>query len=141
MIDICITSEAISGGELPGWSSDEAAGAVASFVGLVRNRSGARPDSVVVRLEYEAYIPMAERELLQISQECKSQYGALRIVVHHRVGVLAIGDVAVSIVVWTAHRDEAFGGCRYIIEEIKKRVPIWKREVFEDGFEWVNAHP
>lgn len=84
---------------------------------------------------------MAIRELETIARECKERHGALSVVILHRVGVLHIGEVAVAIAVWTGHRAAAFEGCRYVIEEIKKRVPIWKKEVFDDGSAWVHPHP
>lgn len=120
---------------------DERSGATAVFLGTARNTSAERSDSRVTRLEYEAYIPMAEKELRAIADEAVEKFGALHVLVHHRIGVLALGDAAVSVVVSTAHRAAAFDACRFIIEELKKRVPIWKKEVFVDGAEWVNARP
>lgn len=122
-------------------ASVEGSGALATFIGVARASSSTHAGRVVMRLEYEAYVPMASRELRAIADECVSTFGALRCTAIHRIGVLEIGDIAVAIAVWTAHRAEAFGGCRYIIEEIKKRIPIWKREVFIDGTAWADGYP
>ena len=93
----------------------------------------------MLRLEYSAYDPMAEAECGRIVREAESQWDCV-IALKHRTGALQIGDVAVAIVAASAHRDEAFAACRYVIEEVKRRVPIWKREVFVDGtVEWVGA--
>jgi molybdopterin synthase catalytic subunit len=122
-------------------AGDAGSGAIALFIGTARNSSSAKPGDAVVRLEYEAYAPMAEREMLAIVDECVERFGIASAMVHHRVGALAIGEAAVVVAVGSPHRAAAFDGCRYIIEELKKRVPIWKKEVFNDGAEWVNARP
>ncbi len=110
-------------------------GGVACFLGLVRNHHGGR---AVLRLDYSAYGPMAEAECGRIVAEAESRWqvaAALR----HRTGSLAIGDTAVAVVVASAHRDEAFAACRYLIEEVKRRVPVWKREFYADGaVAWVD---
>ncbi len=141
MIDCRVTSSPLDSGALIAMASDAGAGAVALFIGTVRDSSSARAGHAVLRLEYEAYVPMAERELKLIAAEAAEQLGLLNVLVHHRIGVLAIGEAAVVVVVASPHRAAAFDGCRYVIEELKKRVPIWKREVFTDGTEWVNARP
>ncbi len=117
-------------------------GAVVSFVGTVRVSSGMadRPGEVV-RLEYEAFVPMAVAELGRIADEVEAAYQPSFLAVHHRIGVLDIGDAAVAIFVTTPHRDGAFEACRTLIEELKKRVPIWKKEVFADGASWVDPRP
>ncbi|MBL7988466.1 MAG: molybdenum cofactor biosynthesis protein MoaE [Chlorobi bacterium] len=117
------------------------AGAVATFVGLVRASSGSGREGRVERLEYEAYAPMAEAVIGEILAEAQAMFGILHGVVEHRVGELVVGDVAVVVAVATPHRAAAFDACRYVIEELKQRAPIWKREVFRDGAEWVNARP
>jgi molybdopterin synthase catalytic subunit len=94
----------------------------------------------VVRLEYEAYRPMAERALARIGEEVGSSHGA-RLAVVHRVGVLEPGDAAVVIAAAAAHRLPAFRACEECLERLKHEVPIWKREVFEDGSEWVGLGP
>ena len=92
-------------------------------------------------MEYEAYAPMAEAVIGEILAEAQAAFGILHGVVEHRVGELVVGDVAVVVAVATPHRAAAFDACRYVIEELKQRAPIWKREVFRDGAEWVNARP
>jgi molybdopterin synthase catalytic subunit len=141
MIECKVTSQPLDGGALFEGVGHAAAGAIALFVGTARNTSSERGDSDVMRLEYEAYVPMAEREMQAIVEEAVERFGAVNAIVHHRVGTLAIGDAAVVVAVSTPHRAEAFDACRFIIEELKKRVPIWKKEVFVDGAEWVNARP
>ncbi|HEX7336350.1 MAG TPA: molybdenum cofactor biosynthesis protein MoaE [Gemmatimonadales bacterium] len=111
-------------------------GGIASFLGTVRNHHGGR---AVARLEYSAYGPMVEAECARIVAEAQSRW-KVAVVLEHRIGVLQIGDTAVAVVAASPHRDEAFVACRYVIEEVKRRVPIWKREVYADGsVEWVGA--
>ncbi|MGE3802515.1 MAG: molybdenum cofactor biosynthesis protein MoaE [Candidatus Kapaibacterium sp.] len=142
MIETLIVSEPINPGRLVEWVVDPGVGGIASFVGTVRNSSGKRErGEQVERLEYEAYTPMAEGEMQKIAQEAVEKFGVVKVIVHHRVGVLQISEVAVCIAVGTPHRDAAFDACRYLIEELKKRVPIWKKEVFNDGAEWVDPRP
>ena len=113
-------------------------GAIATFIGTVRSSDGAR---AVVGLEYSAYNSMASKEMSDILREALAIAEGSEIVAVHRTGDLAVGDVCVMIAAAHAHRAAAFDACRYVIEEIKKRVPIWKRERFKDGSaEWVNAH-
>ena len=110
-------------------------GGHAAFVGTVRNHQGGRE---VVGLEYSAYEPMADAVCAAIVAEAERRWPVEAALVH-RVGALGIGDVAVAIVVGGGHRDEAFAACRFVIEEVKRRAPIWKRERYADGTEaWVN---
>jgi molybdopterin synthase catalytic subunit len=111
-------------------------GGVASFLGTVRDHHQGR---AVRGLEYSAYDQMAEAVCREILLEAAARW-PVRVTLRHRLGDLAIGDVAVAVVAAGGHRDEAFAACRYVIEELKRRVPIWKRETFVDGtVEWVNA--
>jgi len=111
-------------------------GGIACFLGTVRNHHGGRE---VLRLEYSAYAPMVEAECARIVAETESRW-QVAVALRHRIGRLEIGDAAVAVVVASAHRDEAFLACRHVIEELKRRVPIWKREVYADGaVEWVGA--
>lgn len=111
-------------------------GGVACFLGTVRNHHRGRQ---VLRLEYSAYGPMVEAECARIVAETEARW-QVAVALRHRIGGLAIGDAAVAVVVASAHRDEAFVACRHVIEELKLRVPIWKREVYADGaVEWVGA--
>ncbi len=111
-------------------------GGISCFLGTVRNHHRGRD---VLHLEYSAYPPMVEAECARIVAEAGSQWN-VAIALRHRLGRLEIGEVAVAVVAASAHRDEAFVACRYVIEELKRRVPIWKREYFADGsVEWVGS--
>jgi molybdopterin synthase catalytic subunit len=117
------------------------AGALVTFVGIVRNENVGRR---VLRLQYEAYEPMALREMQKLSAEAQSRFRIIRIALAHRVGMLEIGDASVAIAVSAAHRAEAFDACRFLIDRIKEIVPIWKKEFFEGGEVWVGcqtSHP
>jgi molybdopterin synthase catalytic subunit len=111
------------------------AGAVSVFVGVVRDRNEGRP---VVVLEYEAYASMAEAEMKRIAAEITAEIDGVRVAAVHRRGRLSVGDVAVVCVASAPHRDEAFRACRLLIDRIKARVPIWKREHGPDGAYWVG---
>ncbi|MFP4624451.1 MAG: molybdenum cofactor biosynthesis protein MoaE [Gemmatimonadota bacterium] len=116
---------------------DRGAGALVVFEGRVRDRAHGR---VVRSLSYEAYETLAVKEGERVLAEAREKYPILGAACVHRVGDLAIGDCAVWIGVTSAHRAEAFEACRYIIDEIKHRLPIWKKEFFEDGDSgWVNC--
>jgi molybdopterin synthase catalytic subunit len=110
-------------------------GGIALFVGVVRNHSEGR---TVDRLEYEAYMPMAEKEMARIAARLRERHPEARVLLRHRVGSLAIGDVAVVVVASAPHRAEAFAACREGIEAIKATVPIWKREFGPGGAVWVE---
>lgn len=112
-------------------------GASVLFVGTVRDINDGRD---VNGLEYTAYASMAERELAVIVTEAMQRWRGAEIVCEHRVGSLTLGDVAVVVAAAHGHRAEAFDACRYVIEELKKRVPIWKREHYADGdAAWVES--
>lgn len=111
-------------------------GAVVHFVGTVREWTRGRQ---TVYLEYEAYPEMAVAQMERIAREIDSQWPGTRVAISHRVGRLAIGEVSVVIAVGTPHRGDAFAACRYAIERLKQIVPIWKKEVWADGEEWVGA--
>jgi len=108
------------------------------FIGAVRASTKKKK---VVRLEFEAYDKMALSEMNRIAEEVFKKFSVQKILIHHRTGVLQVGDVPVVILVAAAHRDVTFEACRYAIDTLKQSVPIWKKEVFEDGEEWVAAHP
>lgn len=113
-------------------------GAVAFFAGVVRNENQGRP---VSGMEYEGYGEMAGKELAAIVGEAAERAGGGRVAAVHRLGRLAIGEVSVAIAVSAPHRAEAFDAARYIIEEIKKRLPVWKREHYVDrDAEWLEGH-
>lgn len=111
------------------------AGAVNTFIGTVRELTKGKR---TLHLEYEAYVPMAEKQLQQIGQEIDEQWPQARTAITHRVGRLEISDVAVVIAVSSPHRADAFEASRYAIERIKEIVPIWKKEYWEDGSAWIG---
>jgi molybdopterin synthase catalytic subunit len=111
-------------------------GGIALFVGVVRDHAGSRP---VTSLEYEAYEPMAEREIALLVSRVSARHPGTRLVIRHRVGRLAVGEVAVVVVAAAPHREEAFAACREGIEEVKARAPIWKREFGPGGASWVDG--
>lgn len=113
------------------------AGAIVTFVGVVRDHTGERK---VERLEYDAYVEMAERQLEVTAERAEAQWPVV-VAIHHRYGALDIGEAAVVIAVSSAHRPEAFEACRFVIEELKREVPIWKKEIGVDGSEWVGRGP
>ncbi|HLF20065.1 MAG TPA: molybdenum cofactor biosynthesis protein MoaE [Bacteroidota bacterium] len=111
-----------------------ASGAINAFIGTTRNHSRGR---AVKLLEYEVYEPMALRMMERIIQEAKSRWDIHDTAIVHRVGRVNVGEASVVIAVSSAHRDEAFEACRFLIDRLKQVVPIWKREFFEDGtIEW-----
>lgn len=113
------------------------AGGIVSFVGNVRNSARGHD---IEYLEYEAYPEMAEREMEKIATEASEKWPGTRVAIAHRVGHLEIGEAAVVVVAASAHRGEAFAACRFAIDTLKVRVPIWKREVASDGAYWVDDH-
>lgn len=132
-----VTNDPISLSDFFEGKLEESCGAMASFVGVVRNHHGERR---VKRLYYDCYQNMAEKEIRSIIEEIKREYPVKDIKVLHRVGWLEVGEVAVAIMVSSAHRDEAFSACRAVIDRIKERVPLWKKEVYlDDTFEWISC--
>jgi len=113
-------------------------GAVVLFEGVVRDHARGR---AVSSIDYEAYESMAQSELSAVLRGVEAEWPAVRAVVHHRIGTLVVGDVAVVVAVGCPHRAEAFAACQAIIDRLKETVPIWKREVGPDGAEWVSDRP
>jgi len=111
-------------------------GAVATFLGLVRNHNAGRR---VQYLEYEAFEPLALRAFERISEEVASHWPGVRLALHHRIGRIEIGDASVGIAAASPHRADAFSACRYAIERVKQIAPIWKREFFEGGDVWIEG--
>ncbi|GAB7388858.1 hypothetical protein BSNK01_26960 [Bacillaceae bacterium] len=128
-----ITTEPLSADKLISLVSSPHAGAVLTFVGTVREYTQGRR---TVHLEYEAYETMAVKKLQQIGEEIAQKWPQAKTAIHHRVGKLEIEDISVIIAVATPHRPDAFAAGRYAIERLKQIVPIWKKEVFADGYEW-----
>jgi len=116
----------------------ESYGGLVTFSGSVRNQTRGKR---VLRLEYEAYAPMAEKKLAEIGQEAAAKWQGSRLAIVHRVGTLVPGELAVVIAAAAPHRAEAFDACRHAIERLKQDVPIWKKEFFEDGEVWVGLGP
>ncbi|HET7779413.1 MAG TPA: molybdenum cofactor biosynthesis protein MoaE [Rudaea sp.] len=110
--------------------ADASAGACVTFEGWVRNENAGR---LVQRLDYQAYVPLAQTEGERILAEARQRFALVDTACVHRIGALAIGDLAVWVGVSAAHRDAAFAACRYIIDEVKQRVPIWKNEHYAGG--------
>ena len=134
---VALTDDPIDVASLIGEVTDESCGASVTFLGTVRDINDGRP---VSGIEYSAYRSMAEREMTAIAQEACAQFGVSRLVIEHRLGALSLGDISVAVVVAHAHRAPALDANRYVIEELKRRVPIWKLELYEDGKrEWVGS--
>lgn len=133
-----ITNEPIHLEKFLSGSPNLRCGAVASFVGVVRNHDEGQQ---VRRLYYECYLSMADKMIEDLARRAKSQWAIEEIHVLHRVGMIEAGEVAVAIVVGSAHREEAFLACRFMIEGIKREVPIWKKQFFDDNSsEWEVCH-
>lgn len=130
-----ITEEVIDIQEVVDTVADRNAGAINTFIGTVREMTKGKK---TLHLKYEAYVPMAEKKLAQIGEEIVKDFPEAKVAITHRIGELAISDIAVVIAVSTPHRADAFTASRYAIERIKEIVPIWKKEHWEDGEEWIG---
>ncbi|QJR35039.1 molybdenum cofactor biosynthesis protein MoaE [Gemmatimonas groenlandica] len=136
VLHVAIVTTPIDVGALLSRAQAPGVGAVSMFLGTVRDLNDGRP---VSGMEYEAYAPMAESELRAIAEETCARTAGLRLVVEHRVGTLEIGEASVAIVAAHAHRAQAMDGARDVIEALKQRVPIWKREHYVSGDrEWID---
>jgi molybdopterin synthase catalytic subunit len=131
-----VTDKAIQLQELVDFVTDPEAGAIATFIGTTRNNNDGRR---VIALDYEAYPEMAEKELARLGDEAKKQWAICRMAIVHRVGPVQITEPSVIIAVSSAHREAAFAACRFAIEEIKRTVPIWKKELYEGGEIWIGT--
>jgi molybdopterin synthase catalytic subunit len=114
----------------------DSAGAVVTFLGLVRNHNLGRR---VRYLEYEAYEPLALKTFDRIATEARDRWPGVGLAIHHRIGRLEIGEASVAIAATSVHRGDAYAACRYAIERIKQIAPIWKREFFEGGDVWIEG--
>lgn len=114
------------------------AGAIAVFDGVVRNNADGKK---VLRMEYEAHKEMAENMMKELAEKTMKKYPVLGVAIQHRTGMLEIGESSVTIAVSSAHRAEAFEACRYVIDTLKVTFPIWKKEYFEEGSNWVKGTP
>jgi molybdopterin synthase catalytic subunit len=133
---IRVTAEPLSADALADAVTVPEAGGVVVFLGVVRNNNAGRR---VVALEYEAHVPMAEAKMKEIGEAVYRRWPDVQqVAMAHRIGRLAIGDASVIIAVSAAHRQQAFEACHFAIDRLKETVPIWKREIFEDGAVWVG---
>lgn len=137
-INIQITSEPLKIDDCRAFVSGDGNGAECFFIGTVRNKT---KDKEVDHLYFEAYEPMAEKEMKTIAEEAFKKFEISSIVIHHRIGNLSIGEIPVIIGVGSAHRAASFAACQFAIDTLKQTVPIWKKEYFNDGNVWVSAHP
>ena len=131
-----VTDKPINLQELVDCVTDPEAGAIATFIGTTRNNNEGRK---VIALDYEAYPEMAEKELTRLGEEARKKWQICRMAIVHRVGPVQITEPSVMIAVSAAHREAAFAACRFAIEEIKRTVPIWKKEVYEGGEIWIGT--
>ena len=115
--------------------ADERAGAIATFTGTVRRQSRGRE---VTQLEYEAYAEMAEDVMAQLAHDLQKRYELCAVAIHHRVGTLGIGEASVVIAVAAPHRQDALAACKDAIDTLKETVPLWKKEIYEGGEEWIG---
>lgn len=136
--DVLLQSAPIDINACIGQVMSPSCGGIDVFIGTVRN---ATKGKTVTHLEFEAYEAMAVSEIKKIAEEAIEKWPVETVVIRHRTGRLEIGEVPVVIAVAAAHRDAAFDACRFIIDTLKQTVPIWKKEFFEDGAQWVSAHP
>jgi molybdopterin synthase catalytic subunit/molybdopterin converting factor small subunit len=113
-------------------------GAVVVFDGIVRNQTRGRK---TLHLDYEAYEEMAAKQMQELAREAQTRFGVRHVTMIHRLGRLEVGETSVLIVVASAHRAQAFEACRWLIDTLKKTVPIWKKEIFVDGAEWAAGEP
>jgi len=135
---IVLSAEALNIQACIDWIMSPESGGIDVFIGTVRNATKGKP---VLKLDFEAYEPMAISQMEKIAQQAFEKWPVQKVLIHHRTGTLQVGEVPVIIAVSAAHRDAAFEACRYIIDTLKQTVPIWKKEAFEDGEVWVAAHP
>jgi MoaE-MoaD fusion protein len=131
-----VTADPLDAAAIEALVASPAAGAVALFVGSVRDHARGRS---VERLVYEAYEPAAVAMLAQIGREIEGRWSVERVAIVHRIGSLGVGEASVVIGVSSGHRAEAFDACRYAIERIKEIVPIWKKEHYADGSAWIGS--
>jgi MoaE-MoaD fusion protein len=130
-----ISEDPLSLDAVVGEVTDETAGAVATFLGTVRRESRGR---TVLYLEYEAYVEMAEDVMAQIAADLEQRYDLWAVAIHHRIGRVEIGEPSVAIAVSAPHRQDALAACKEAIDTLKQTVPLWKKEVYEGGEEWLG---
>ena len=134
----CLTRDVIPADVLVAAAKQGSDGAVVVFDGIVRNNTRGR---LTLYLDYEAYEEMATRQIAELAREAVERFGVRGVTLVHRLGRLEIGETSVLIVVASAHRGAAFDACRWLIDTLKKTVPIWKKEIFVDGAVWADGEP
>ena len=132
-----ITTEPLDPGPLVEAVRRDESGAIALFYGVVRNENLGRN---VLWLEYDAYPEMAIKKMREVADEVRAKFPVTGVGVLHRIGRLEIGETSLLVAVSSGHRKEAFEACHYAVDRIKQIVPVWKKEVFEGGEEWVEGH-
>ena len=137
-IDIKISSTPLNPEDANAFVTNELCGGIVTFIGTARKFT---QNKEVLRLEFEAYEPMAIKEMTKIAEQILQDFPAEKVAIHHRVGTVGLKEIAVIIAVACPHRKAAFAACEYAIDTLKETVPIWKKEIFEDGEVWVAAHP
>ncbi len=135
---VALVRDPIDAEQLVSSAKQGADGAVVVFDGIVRNNSRGR---TTLYLDYEAYEEMAAKQMDELAREAVPRFGVRHVTLVHRLGRLGIGETSVLIVVTSAHRAQAFDACRWLIDTLKKTVPIWKRETFADGAVWADGEP
>jgi molybdopterin synthase catalytic subunit/molybdopterin converting factor small subunit len=133
-----LTRESIDGARWAAEAKRGEDGAVVVFDGIVRNNTRGRK---TLHLDYEAYEEMALKQMEALAVEARAKFGVREVKIVHRLGRLQVGETSVLIVVASAHRGQAFDACRWVIDTLKKTVPIWKKETFEDGVVWADGEP
>ncbi len=137
-IDIQILDQPLSPQDCIDFVSNASSGGINVFIGTVRDQTKGKR---VLRLDFEAYLPMAIAEMRKIAEQASKKWPIEKMAIYHRIGTLHIGAIAVVIAVATPHRKAAFEACQFAIDTLKQTVPIWKKEYFKDGEVWVAAHP
>jgi len=137
-IEIILSDKTLNEQDCVDFVKNHDSGGIVTFIGTVRNQTKGKR---VLRLDFEAYEPMAVSELRKIAEQAVEKFLLKKIAIYHRVGNLEIGEVPVVIAASAAHRGAAFDACEYAIDMLKETVPIWKKEIFEDGEVWVSATP
>jgi molybdopterin synthase catalytic subunit len=132
---ILVTHEPLNSEAVTATVRRESNGAVVTFLGTTRNETGGHR---VLYLEYEAYEAMAGKMLTRIAEEIRDRWGIADVSIAHRFGRLELGEVSMVVAVASPHRAAAFEACQYVVDRVKQNVPIWKKEVFEDGAAWVG---
>ncbi|RIA88047.1 Molybdopterin biosynthesis MoaE [Glomus cerebriforme] len=128
-----LTSENLILQDIINLVKDDGAGAITTFNGTTRNIF---KDKIVVRLEYESYIPMAEKVLLNLICEARTKWDITKVAIYHRTGIVPVGETSVIVAVSSIHRKESLHAVEWLIDELKEKAPIWKKEVYSDGSVW-----